>query len=123
MSWKQIVFDRETLYTEVWKEPVSTVAKRYQLSDVALRKICVKLGVSTPRLGYWARLAAGRKPPIPKLGTNHKGPSRHVRNVREDAKEPERDRRVDALLKAEPIPPIPTPLLKGVVAEAHPRAF
>lgn len=26
MSWSETVFERETLYAEVWKEPVSTIA-------------------------------------------------------------------------------------------------
>ena len=33
-------YEREKLYKEVWDEPVSTVAKRYCVSDVAIRKIC-----------------------------------------------------------------------------------
>jgi len=33
------------LYEEVWAEPVTTVAKRYGISDVALRKICRRLAV------------------------------------------------------------------------------
>jgi hypothetical protein len=119
MSWQQIIFDRETLYAEVWKEPVSTVAKRYRVSDVALRKICLKLGVPVPPLGYWARIAAGRTPPIAKLPADHKGPNRHVRQVREDVKEPDRDRRIAALLEADPVPPIPPPSLKATVAETH----
>ena len=32
-----VVYKREVLYEEVWAEPVSTVAKRYGVSDVALR--------------------------------------------------------------------------------------
>jgi len=119
MSWQQIIFDRETLYAEVWKEPVSTVAKRYRLSDVALRKICKKLGVPVPPLGYWAKLAAGRTLPIAALPAHHKGPTRHVRQVREDTEEPERDRRIAARLEADPIPMIPAPILKATVAETH----
>jgi hypothetical protein len=119
MSWQQIIFDRETLYAEVWKEPVSTVAKRYQVSDVALRKICKKLGVPTPPLGHWAKVTAGKTPPVGKLPANHKGPTRHVRQVREDPEEPERDRRIAALLEANPVPAIPLPILKATVAETH----
>ncbi len=119
MSREHIIFDRETLYAEVWKEPVSTVAKRYRVSDVALRKICKKLGVPVPPLGYWAKVAAGKTPPTAKLPANHKGPTRHMRQVREEAEEPERDRRIAALLEANPVPSIPKPTLKTAVAETH----
>ena len=37
-------YEREKLYKEVWNEPVSTVAKRYGVSDVAIRKICKSMG-------------------------------------------------------------------------------
>ena len=60
-------YERVKLYEEVWAEAVTTVAKRYGISDVALRKICKKLAVPVPPLGYWARVAAGRKPPTPLL--------------------------------------------------------
>lgn len=119
MPWTSIIFDRETLYAEVWKEPVSAVAKRYRLSDVALRKICMKLGVPVPPLGYWAKAAAGRTPPIAKLPASHKGPTRHVRQVREDPEAPERERRIAALLEADPIPSLPPPTLKAAIAETH----
>lgn len=63
------VYNRETLYREVWEEPVSTVAKRYKVSDVAIHKVCKSLGIPTPSLGYWAKLRAGKqvvKEPLPK---------------------------------------------------------
>jgi len=68
-----ITFEREALYAEVWTDAVSTVSKRYGLSDNGLRKICKKLGVPLPPLGYWAKLRAGQKVkklPLPR----HTGP-------------------------------------------------
>ena len=65
-------YDREKLYQEVWTDPVTEVAKRYQMSDVNLRKICKKLDVPLPPAGYWAKLRAGKevtKPSLPKLKT------------------------------------------------------
>jgi hypothetical protein len=62
--------DRETLYEEVWSEPVSVVAPRYGLSDVGLAKICRKLAIPLPSRGYWAKVKAGRimsRAPLPKL--------------------------------------------------------
>lgn len=50
--------DRETLYNEVWTEPVSVVAPRYGLSDVGLAKICRSLAIPLPSRGYWAKVKA-----------------------------------------------------------------
>src|SRR5471032_2560736 len=38
-------YERAKLYEEIWEEPVTTVAKRNGVSDVALRKICKQLAV------------------------------------------------------------------------------
>jgi hypothetical protein len=62
--------DRETLYDEVWTEPVSVVALRYGLSDVGLAKICRALAIPLPSRGYWAKVKAGRimrRAPLPNL--------------------------------------------------------
>jgi hypothetical protein len=60
---------REKLYDLVWETPMSRLAKSFGLSDVGLRKICTKRKIPTPPLGYWAKLAHGKKvrrPPLPK---------------------------------------------------------
>lgn len=65
-------YNREKLYQEVWTDPVTEVAKRYNMSDVNLRKICKKLDIPLPPAGYWAKLRAGKevsKPSLPKLKT------------------------------------------------------
>ena len=54
------VYDRETLYKEVWEKPVTEVAKRYKVSDVAIHKVCKALDIPTPPAGYWAKLRAGK---------------------------------------------------------------
>lgn len=69
MGWEYTDFQREELYEQVWAEPVTKVAKRYAISDVGLRKICLDLEVSLPPVGYWAKLAAGRPVKRPPLGT------------------------------------------------------
>ena len=65
------VYDRETLYREVWESPVTEVAKRYKLSDAAIHKICQSLNIPIPPLGYGRKLLAGKpvkKPPLPPGG-------------------------------------------------------
>lgn len=62
------VYDRVSLYEEVWQSPVSEVAKKYGVSDVTIHKVCRSLDVPTPTAGYWAKLRAGKravKMPLP----------------------------------------------------------
>lgn len=35
--------ERVNLYNEIWADPVQTVAKRYDMSDTALRKHCKRI--------------------------------------------------------------------------------
>lgn len=58
---------RETLYTEVWAEPMTTVAARYKVSSSFLARVCERLGVPRPPRGYWAQLEVGKAPPQPSL--------------------------------------------------------
>ncbi len=46
---------REELYEQVWSEPMTTLAARYGLSDVGLRKKCKKLSIPLPPQGYFLR--------------------------------------------------------------------
>lgn len=57
-------YDRQKIYDEIWSEPMQHVAKRYGMSDVGFAKICKKLKLPRPGLGYWAKKAAGK--PVPK---------------------------------------------------------
>jgi hypothetical protein len=63
-----ITVHREKLYEEVWTTPLRRLAQRYGISDVALGKICRKLNVPRPGVGYWAKIEAGAPPgriPLP----------------------------------------------------------
>ena len=69
------VYNRETLYQEVWNMPVTEVAKRYKVSDVTIHKVCKSLNIPTPPPGYWAKLRAGKpvkKTPLPPGGESKK---------------------------------------------------
>lgn len=63
--------NREKINEELWAEPNLHVAKKYSLSDVGLGKVCQKLKIPRPGLGYWAKKAAGKplptRPPLPEL--------------------------------------------------------
>jgi len=47
------------------------LAKKYNMSDVGLAKICKKLKIPLPGLGYWAKRAAGKivekRPTLPEI--------------------------------------------------------
>lgn len=60
-------YNREEIYTEIWSEPIQHVAKRYNISDVGLAKVCRRLNIPRPGRGYWAMKAAGKPPKRPKL--------------------------------------------------------
>lgn len=57
--------ERETLYNEIWAEPMTIVSKRYGISDVALRKRCIAAGIPVPPAGHWAKVRAGQ--PVQKI--------------------------------------------------------
>lgn len=65
---KWAIMTRAELYELVWRRPMIHIAKGFGLSDVGLRKICVRYSIPTPSLGYWAKLAHGKavkQPPLP----------------------------------------------------------
>lgn len=53
---------RSDLYAAVWAEPMSRLARKYAISDVALAKICRTHDVPCPPRGYWARKQFGQNP-------------------------------------------------------------
>lgn len=60
---------REQLYSDVWTEPITAVAKKNNLSDNGVRKRCKSLNIPIPPFGYWAKKKAGKpideRPPLP----------------------------------------------------------
>lgn len=59
---------REELYELVWSMPMTKVGKQLEISDVAVRKICVKYNIPRPPQGYWASERRRRqvRPVLPK---------------------------------------------------------
>lgn len=61
-------FERAALYEEVWSTPMTSLAKKYGLSDNGLRKVCKALSIPLPAVGHWAKIGAGHRierPPLP----------------------------------------------------------
>jgi len=103
--------DRETLYREVWTDPVAVVAPRYGLSNVGLAKICRALAIPLPSSGYWAKVKAGRimkRVPLPELKPSVALPNGPVRLTPEMAAAREAARKSAARVRKEtsPMPPL-----------------
>jgi hypothetical protein len=68
METKARVYRRSELYEQVWAEPIRKLAPRYGVSDVALAKMCRRLGIPLPGVGHWTKVACGHRivpPPLP----------------------------------------------------------
>src|SRR5687767_1771386 len=64
---------REILFEQVWAEPMTKVALRYNVSSSYLARVCRAFDIPRPGRGQWAKLAHGhkvRRPelPLPPLG-------------------------------------------------------
>lgn len=58
---------RIELFEMVWETPMIHLAKKLNLSDVGLRKICKKQGIPLPRSGHWTRKQLGKEDARPEL--------------------------------------------------------
>ena len=56
-----IKLSRRELYDLAWSAPFSKLCKKYQISDVGLRKACVRLAIPLPGTGHWNKIHAGKK--------------------------------------------------------------
>lgn len=64
---KQGLYTRQELYQLVWKEPLSAIAKRLNVSVAGLRNTCVRLKIPLPYRGYWSQVRFGTTTIIPEL--------------------------------------------------------
>lgn len=55
----KITLTRKELYDLVWSETMVSLSKKYKISDVGLRKICIRMKIPIPNRGYWAKIQAG----------------------------------------------------------------
>lgn len=51
---------KEELKRLVWLKPTSTLAKEFQISDVAINKWCKSYGIEKPPRGYWQKIQSKR---------------------------------------------------------------
>lgn len=115
---------RRILREMVWTKPVRDVAAGFGISDVGLKKICLRFDIPVPERGYWARLAAGRTVLKRKLPPRGPGMSDRI----EIGPQPQRyyynlsDAQIEEqLAEPEPIEPVFDEAIEGV--EARVRAL
>ena len=73
MAPKRIALARETLYEQVWSEPIVRVARRLGLSGRGLGKLCARYQIPVPPRGWWAKKQHGHrvgKAPLPEATAN-----------------------------------------------------
>ncbi|RYE54116.1 MAG: hypothetical protein EOP48_12970 [Sphingobacteriales bacterium] len=68
-----IVLSRKELYALVWQESMLSLSKRYNISDVGLRKMCIRMEIPVPPAGYWMKVQFGKKVKKTALSVNYKG--------------------------------------------------
>ena len=81
---EKLTFTRKELYDLVWAQPMLTLAKKYNISDVGLRKICKRLEVPVPKAGHWAKIKAGKKVTKEKLSIAYTGEQQVALEIREN---------------------------------------
>lgn len=54
-------FSRQQLYDLVWSDSLLAISKKYNISDVGLRKACVRMNIPLPDAGHWNKVKAGQK--------------------------------------------------------------
>jgi hypothetical protein len=60
--------------------PMTKLAKQFELSDVGLRKICVKHQIPLPPMGYWIRKEFGKEVLKPNLPNTEDNPEIEINN-------------------------------------------
>jgi hypothetical protein len=101
---------RERLYEEVWAEPMTVVAARYEVSSSFLARVCETLRVPRPPRGYWAQLRFGKRVGTPVLPGAR--PGDEVEWLRGDLSLPTRSRVFPLPSLPQALETVPTPKSK-----------
>jgi hypothetical protein len=63
----KITITRKQLFDEVWHTPLLQLANKYEISDVGLRKLCIRKNIPLPKSGHWSKAKFGKASKQPKL--------------------------------------------------------
>jgi hypothetical protein len=94
-------FTRQQLHHLVWSAPMRDVSKQFGMSDVGLRKNCMKLFVPPPPQGYWNKVKAGHTVKVIPLPPRPPGISDEISFGRDDHRNWQ-----EHLLANEPVAPV-----------------
>ncbi len=78
---------RKELYDLVWSSPFTALAKKYLISDVGLRKMCIRMEVPFPKSGHWVKVQFKKPIEILKLSANYSGEKEVTLNLRDEGDE------------------------------------
>jgi hypothetical protein len=84
---KDVKLTRQELYDLVWGESMLSLAKKFIISDVGLRKKCRSLEIPVPNAGYWAKVKYGKKVAGRRPLGDFKGEQTALLKLREDENE------------------------------------
>lgn len=70
---EKVILSRKELYDLVWSTPLTTLGKKYNISDVGLRKICKKHNIPLPKQGYWQKKKLSKRIKILLLPSEYQG--------------------------------------------------
>ncbi len=73
---------RKQLYDLVWSLPFTKLAKTYAISDVGLRKICVKMEIPLPKSGHWEKVRFNKPVEKIELSNTYTGPNEVILSTR-----------------------------------------
>jgi len=67
------ICSRQQLYDLVWSDSLLAISKKYDISDVGLRKACIRMNIPLPDAGHWNKVKAGLKVKIKPLPQSNSG--------------------------------------------------
>ena len=121
MPKERIALTRETLYEQVWSEPIVRVARRLGLSGRGLGKLCARYQIPVPPRGWWAKKQHGHrvsKVPLPQTTAKEEivfAPAEAVENE-EDPSEIAREKTAEWRIEVPDDLMISHPLVKRAAA-------
>jgi len=90
---------REELYQMVWDMPMTDIAKKYMISDVGFRKLCIRLNIPFPKSGDWTKIRSGHFVERPELPITYHGKDYAELEERPPEKPVKQVSELDALIK------------------------
>lgn len=122
---KPVELTRRTMYDLVWSKPMTKVAEKFGISDVALKKACDRHRVPTPPRGYWAKKEAGK--PVRQVSFVETADPQDERVVIYGQNHPELPESVKQIIDQQRVAkaargksfPFPSPPIQTPIVEAH----